>query len=99
MSKYVISFAKCGTDELFILFLLDIYQKLSTMSISPRTRVYVVLENKYLLKLFSLINPIVGQLTKKNQQEEEEVLFGISNVEKPFKWKYIKQHWLVRLVK
>ena len=29
-----------------------------------------MLENKYLLKLFSLINPIVGQLTKKNQQEE-----------------------------
>ena len=41
--------------------------------------VYVLLENKYLLKLFSLINPIVGQLTKKNQQEE--VLLGISNVE------------------
>ena len=78
MSKYVISFAKCGTDEFFILFLLDIYQKLSTMSISKRSRVYVVLENKYLLKLFSLINPIVGQLTKKNQQEEE-VLFGNSN--------------------
>ena len=48
------------------------------MSISKRSRVYVVLENKYLLKLFSLINPIVGQLTKKNQQEEE-VLFGNSN--------------------
>ena len=43
-----------------------------------KKRVYVVLENKYLLKLFSLINPIVGQLTKKNQQEEE-VLFGNSN--------------------
>ena len=48
------------------------------MSISKRSRVYVVLENKYLLKLFFLINPIVGQLTKKNQQEEE-VLFGNSN--------------------
>ena len=41
--------------------------------------VYVLLENKYLLKLFSLINPIVGQLTKKNQQEKK-VLFGASNV-------------------
>ena len=78
MSRYVISFAKCGTDEFFILFLLDIYQKLSTMSISKRSRVYVVLENKYLLKLFSLINPIVGQLTKKNQQEKK-VLFGASD--------------------
>ena len=40
--------------------------------------VYVLLENKYLLKLFSLINPIVGQLTKKNQQEKK-VLFGASD--------------------
>ena len=80
MSKYVISFIQCATDGLFIPFLLDIYQMffhdlyLSTYYIY--LCIYVVLENKYLLKLFYLINPIVGQLTKKNQQEEE-VLFGI----------------------
>ena len=77
MSKYVIGFNKCGTDGLSILFLLDIYQKFSTIYISQCT-IYLVLENKYLLKLFFLINPIVGQLTKKNQQEAE-VLFGKSN--------------------